>query len=65
MDELELRRMKDVPYWVGLILCVKCFNRWTATFPDGTPLTKMECPACKAQESFTTLIPPDYGKETK
>lgn len=60
--DLETHKTKNIPHWVGLCLCVKCFNRWTATFPDGTPLTKFECPECGECESFVTILPPDYGE---
>lgn len=36
---------------------VPCFKQWVATFPVGTNTTKLQCPACNAQESFASLLP--------
>lgn len=52
------------PYIVAKALClamiwrgtpqylVPCFKQWIATCPADTRLTKLECPACGAQDSF-------------
>ncbi len=33
-----------------------CFNQWIGTCPEGTNLTKLECPKCGAQNSFAVEI---------
>lgn len=35
---------------------VPCFKQWIATCPAETPLTKLECPECGAQNSFAVEI---------
>lgn len=35
-----------------------CFKQWIATCPADTPLTKLECPACHAQNSFAVEVKP-------
>ncbi len=35
---------------------VPCFKQWIGTCPEGTNLTKLECPKCGAQNSFAVEI---------
>lgn len=56
------------PYIVAKALCLNivhkhqatmpCFKQWIATCPADTPLTKLECPSCHAQNSFAVEIKP-------
>lgn len=45
----------SVPTWHGVS---PCFKQWIATCPADTPLTKLECPECHAQNSFAVEIKP-------
>lgn len=56
------------PHIVAKALCLNmvwavnahtpCFKQWIATCPADTPLTKLECPACHAQNSFAVEVRP-------
>lgn len=35
------------PYNVRELMCIACFKRWIAVYPDGLKLKDFECPDCK------------------
>lgn len=61
---------KNKPHFNAYAICLHlirdgysftpCFNKWIATFPEGTNLLKLECPKCGAQDSFASFIPTEY-----
>jgi len=63
--DLEDRKTRDLPHYVGLILCITCNNKWTGTFPQNSPITMFQCPRCGDCNSFTSFIPPGYVKEER
>ena len=36
-------------YEIAHVICLKCYKRWLATYPDGTLLVDLECPQCHEQ----------------
>lgn len=44
-------------------LCLSCWHRWIATVESRTSVFKLECPKCKALDSFASFIPVDYTAE--
>lgn len=40
-----------------------CGHRWIAIVESGTPLFRLECPACGEQDSFVSFCPPGWCNE--
>lgn len=37
-----------------------CLHRWVAGVPKETSLFRLECPSCKCQDSFASILPSEY-----
>lgn len=66
---IEMDPRANEPHFVLAVLCVPCSHRWIGVTHHTTSLFKLECPSCGAQESFASILPPEYlnqfGKEEK
>lgn len=49
VDALGLSRPKGI-----------CGYRWIAGVPKDTSLFMLECPSCKCQDSFASILPSEY-----
>ncbi len=41
----ELKESK-LPHEIAHVICLKCYKRWLAAYPEDTLLTDIECPQC-------------------
>ena len=53
----------DGPYFNVLAMCLSCKNKWIGTVEARVSLFKLQCPACKATDSFASFIPEEYGAQ--
>lgn len=42
----EIGMEQLLPQDVSEVICVKCYKRWIAVFPEMVPLKELECPNC-------------------
>lgn len=49
--------------FAALALCMECKHRWVAGVPKETSLFGLECPTCKVQNSFASILPSEYLSE--
>ena len=61
---LQMPKPKDpednLPWFNVFALCLACQHTWIGTCSVTTSLFKLECPGCKARNSFSSLIPVKY-----
>lgn len=50
--------------FVAFAICLICQRRWIAAVNFNTPIFKLECPSCKSRESFASIVPSEYLKES-
>lgn len=54
---------KNEPQFGVIAMCMACKHKWIGLVMAKTSLFKLECPACKEQDSFASFIPPEYAAE--
>lgn len=58
-EAADKRRDKEQHFNV-LAICLPCSHRWIGVVHFETPLFKLECPSCGAQESFASIVPKEF-----
>lgn len=56
-------KQKFEAWWNAFALCLACGHKWLALVEVRTSLFKLECPECKKQNSFASLVPPEYSSD--
>jgi hypothetical protein len=51
-----------LPHFAVMALCVPCSHRWIGVVSVATSLFKLECPSCRACDSFGAVIPHEYSE---
>jgi hypothetical protein len=50
-------------HYVAFAMCLPCARRWIASVTALNSLFHLECPSCRAQDSFASLVPQEYLNE--
>lgn len=53
-------KMAKEPHFVLAIICLGCTNRWIGLVHKDANGFELECPACREQNSFYSVLPSNY-----